>query len=138
MTPKHVFLDTSFFKALIDTKDEFHGRALVWWEDKTRITRLYITSNFILDETFTLVRTCCSKTIALNVRDLLVEAEPPIDIVRVILKDETDAWTWFKKDWSKLSFTDCVSFAQMKRLGITDVATFDEHFKRAGFHIMST
>jgi len=138
MTSKPVFIDSSFFKALIDVKDEFHVRALLWWEDKTRVSRLYITSNFILDETFTLVRNHCSKAIALAVRDLLVQAEPSIDIVRVILKDEKDAWQWFEKGWSKLSFTDCVSFAQMKRLGITEVATFDEHFKRAGFHMMST
>lgn len=133
MTSRHVFLDTSFFKALIDTKDEFHTRALVWWEDKARTTRLYATSNYILDETFTLVRNRCSKAIAFDVRDLLAEVEPSIDIVRVILKDETDAWQWFEKDWSKLSFTDCVTFVQMKRLGLTNVATFDEHFKRAGF-----
>ena len=32
-----------------------------------------------------------------------------------------------------LSFTDCVSFAVMKRLGIGRAAAFDRHFSRAGF-----
>ena len=34
------------------------------------------------------------------------------------------------KDWS---LTDCISFAVMARLGLTDALTGDRHFKQAGF-----
>src|SRR3989338_211671 len=49
--------------------------------------------------------------------------------------DKTAAWKWFTQKWSRLSFTDCVCFAQMKRLGLERVFTFDAHFKKAGFKI---
>ena len=55
-----------------------------------------------------------------------------------MVDDDAGAWEWFEMDWSKLSFTDCVSFAVMKRLGLTDVATFDEHFTRAKFIVHPT
>lgn len=49
------------------------------------------------------------------------------------MTDEARAWNWFLKDWSDFSFTDCVSFALMERLGFKRVATFDRHFSKAGF-----
>ena len=59
-----------------------------------------------------------------------------IKITRVSVDDEARAWEWFVKDWNDLSFTDCVSFAVMKRLGLEKVLSFDNHFSRAGFEIV--
>ncbi len=38
------------------------------------------------------------------------------------------------KDADKVSFTDCVSFALMRRAGLRQAYTFD-HFRRAGFEV---
>lgn len=130
-----VFLDSSFFKGLVDPKDDFYQKAAVIWLKLRDKTKNLVTSNYIVDETLTLLRSRCNLETALKLRVLLEENSHIIKIVRVTVADEGDAWQWFVKDWSKLSFTDCVSFALMKRLGITRAAAFDEHFKRAGFKV---
>ncbi|MBI3559037.1 PIN domain-containing protein [Candidatus Gottesmanbacteria bacterium] len=94
------------------------------------------TTNFIIDETLTLLRVRSGLKIAIDFKEDLLKSVHSLKIVRVLVKDEVIAWNWFVKEWSGLSFTDCTSFAVMKRLGLTEVATFDHHFSKAGFKIV--
>lgn len=135
-SPSQVLLDSSLFKALIDDKDGFHTQAHSIWENLLSENIAFFTTNYILDETFTLVRVKCGLEKARKLRNLLAEYAQLIFIIRISAIDETNAWDWFWKDWSKLSFTDCVSFAVMNRLDIEKVASFDEHFHRAGFQVV--
>lgn len=132
--PERIFLDTSFLKGLFDPRDDFHLQARLIWERLEKAKPLIITSNYIIDETFTLLRKRCGMDIVRQVRKDLVITKR-VRIIRATVVDEAEAWQWLQKNWSDLSFTDCVSFAQMKRLGITRVTTFDGHFSRAGFQI---
>lgn len=131
-----IFLDTSFFKALVDNQDDFSPRATEIWQKFKNLSIMLISSNLMLDESFTLIRVRCGLERVKTLKDFLATNSKTIQIHRVKEVDEKHAWEWFEKDWSKLSFTDCVTFAQMKRLGIKKVATFDEHFKRAGFEVV--
>ena len=133
MASEQVFIDTSMFKALVDPKDEFYREANGIWEKLKNEESDLITTNFILDETFTLIRIRCGRLLSLELRKRLAEGLRRIKIVRVLALDEKQAWPWFELDWNGLSFTDCVSFAVMKRLGIVRAAAFDKHFFRAGF-----
>ena len=128
-----VYVDTSFFKAFLDPKDDFHDKALALWDSFHQQKTKLITTNYILDESFTLIRIRCTLPVAIKLRYLLYKYSAIIEIVRVEVEDEARVWEWFENDWHHLSFTDCVSFAVMKRLELTDVATFDDHFARAGF-----
>lgn len=131
-----VFADTSFFKSYLDKKDEFHQKGLKIFNKLKETSALLVTSNYILDETFTLLRVKCYLEMAIEFKTVLEKFETGLKIVRVTASDEAAAWDWFVKDWSKLSFTDCASFALMKRLGIENVAAFDDHFERAGFKLV--
>ncbi len=133
--PPAIFLDTSFFKALLDSKDDFHNKAKIQWGLFRQQDVDLVTTNYIVDESFTLIRIRCGLSVAQKLRGILYEGAEYIKMIRVTVDDDAGAWAWFEKDWSKLSFTDCVSFAVMKRLGLTDAATFDKHFKRAGFTV---
>lgn len=133
--PEIVFIDSSFFKGLIDPKDDFYKKAnKIWLKFRDNGIKL-ATSNYIIDETLTVLRSKCNLETAMKLRNLLAENSQIIKIIRVTTEDEAKAWQWFVENWSKLSFTDCVSFAVMKRLGLRRVAAFDEHFGRAGFKI---
>lgn len=130
-----IFVDTSFFKAQIDEKDDFHVQAVSILKKLKEENAFLITTNYILDETYTLIRV--KRTLEL-VRDFvngLKTMESGLRIEQVLTRDESEAWSWFWNKWSKLSFTDCVSFAVMKRLGLARVATFDDHFSQAGFTV---
>jgi len=135
MKTHEIFVDTSFFKAIADPKDDFHEDALNIFDRLTEEKTTLITSNFILDETYTLIRKRCGIEKVRQFTLALEEFEIGLEIIRVKPIDEQKAWDWFWKDWSGLSFTDCVSFALMQRLGLTRVATFDTHFSKAGFAV---
>lgn len=137
MTSNSVFVDTSWFKALLDQKDDFHARALKQSISIEKAKLQLVTTNYIVDESLTLLRQKSGLDLALKFRDSLVDMRDYLKFIRVTPQDETKAWDWFPKDRSKLSFTDCTSFAAMKRLGLKDVATFDDHFARAGFNMLS-
>ena len=132
-----VFVDTSGFKAIVDPEDDFHQQAVeIWQKLKDKEAKL-ITSNYILDETFTLLRARCGLQTAIEFKKVLAESQKSLTIYRVTVSDESDAWGWFNKKWSRLSFTDCVSFAMMERLEIEKAVSFDQHFSRAGFELVN-
>ena len=135
MDKPQVFVDTSFFKTLVDPKDDFHGDALKVINSLQNEKVALVTSNYILDESFTLIKIRCGRELVNQFRKDLAESSLVLKLIRVTVKDEAKAWEWFLLDWSDLSFTDCVSFALMKRLDITRVAAFDQDFERAGFKI---
>jgi len=132
---KQIFVDSGLFKAFVDPNDTFHLQAKTFWKESIFSNAPLITTNYILDETFTLIRIKCNLERALELRNVLFYHEANLQIERITVDDDAAAWEWFEKDWSKLSYTDCVSFAIMKRLELTDVATFDDHFTRAGFSV---
>lgn len=133
--PDTIFIDTGFFKALVDGEDDFNRQAKKIWQKLEEEKTDLVTSNYVIDETLTVIRIKCGLKKALKFRDLLAENSQILKIIRVTVADEAGAWQWFIKNWSKLSFTDCVSFAVMKRLGLRCVAAFDEHFQRVGFKV---
>lgn len=129
-----IFIDTSFFKALVDERDDFYPEALNIWQRFQEENPPLISSNFILDETLTLLRIRRGLSIIESFRKILA-GKPLIEIERVIQEDEEKAWDYFMLPWKDLSFTDCVSFTLLKRLELTRVATFDTHFAKAGFKV---
>jgi predicted nucleic acid-binding protein len=60
-----------------------------------------------------------------------------IDILQSTRADEIEALNWMKKYADQhIGFTDCLSFALMRRHGIRAAFTFDRHFRDAGFDVV--
>jgi len=133
---KRVFVDTGAWVAIEDSRDDNHDKALQY---KIEISGSYIliTSDFVLDETYTLLLLNVGHGRTLTFRGAIQTlARAGILQVADISPSLNDAaWNIFErfntdKQWS---FTDCTSYALMKQFGIDEVFAFDHHFEQMGF-----
>jgi len=129
MPRSRIFVDTSAWYAIIDKNDKDHAAAV----SKIQILdRPLVTSNYILDEILTLLKTKLGPTIAISFGQKLWDQEVST-LLRIIEEDEERAWSVFRKYADKgFSFTDCTSFALLERLDINTVFAFDDHFVQYG------
>jgi len=125
-----LFADTSFFYALAYKKDPHHKEAA---KLLSSLKVPLITSNYVFDELITILRYDFSHEVAVHYGQS-IHSSKLCSITRISREDEENAWDIFLKySDQKFSFTDCTSFAVMKRLHLREVACFDVHFVTAGF-----
>lgn len=129
-----IFIDTSWFYAAEVEADVHHEEAGV---AKSNLARgaygTPYTTNYVLDETITLLRYRASLTAALAFKRK-VEASTVLRTIWVteeIAKQANELLEAHKQ--LELSFTDCTSLVVMKALGIEKALTFDQDFEKAGF-----
>ena len=122
---RHLFVDTGAWYALVDRKDPDHGSARRFFE-RNKVP--LVTTNFIFDETVTLLRKRLGWTVAHDFGRRLKDSGF-VGLYSVTDGDEDLAWDIFRKYKDHdFSYTDCTSFAVMERLGIKTAFTFDGHF----------
>ncbi len=128
-----IFVDTGPFLARHIARDPDHEAALQGWERLRTGRQRCFTSNFVLDEAFTLLGRRVSHAFAAE-RARLTYASQTLAILRPTHEDEVRAVELFEKYADQqVSFTDCISFILMARNKIPQVFTFDRHFALAGF-----
>jgi uncharacterized protein len=130
---ERVFADTSYWMALLNSKDELHeqARQLAFVPAGQRI----ITSEMVLAELLNgfsargkSLREAAAKTVSLLRRNPSVTIYPQtseqFEAALVAYEEMAD------KDWS---LTDCASFSIMQAAQITSALTYDHHYTQAGF-----
>ncbi|MBI3930284.1 MAG: PIN domain-containing protein [Armatimonadetes bacterium] len=133
MTEFTVFIDTGAFLGRCLRSDQHHSDAARGWKALEKAGRECYTSNFVLDETFTLLGRRASYTFAAE-RARSFYSSKLLIIGRPAPEDEIAAIGYFEKYADqRVSFTDCVSFVLMRKLGIERAFSFDYHFAAAGF-----
>lgn len=127
-----VFIDTSGFYACLVRADDRHREAAATLRS-ARGQRRFVTTDYVLDETVTLLRARGHGhlvdpffQITLSSRACRIEWMDPgrFDATRDFLRRHTD---------HDYSFTDCFSFSVMAQEGLRQALTKDEHFREAGF-----
>lgn len=84
-----------------------------------------MTSTYVLDEVFTLVRMRWGHAPAVAIGEKLWQSRW-CHVVDVVEQTRLAAWQIFVRyDDQAFSFTDCTSFALMRELGLTEAFTFD-------------
>lgn len=126
------FVDTSAWYALVDERDPNHDNAVAL----TAVPgRPLITTNWVFGEVLTLTRSRLGHGVAVALGARLLN-RPGLRIVRVRPQDEQHAWRLFQRYGDKdFSFTDCTSFAVMRRMRISHAHAFDRHFQQMGFRV---
>jgi uncharacterized protein len=133
MAAVDVFMDSAGFLALWDAGDEHHARAVSLQAELAAKRRRFLTSDYVVDETVTLLLIRHSHAAAANFLDTIERSESlrlewvgpdRFHAAAALFRKYAD------KEWS---FTDCVSFVVMRELRIPEAFTTDPHFKQAGF-----
>ncbi len=126
-------MDSAGFLALWDASDEHHRAAVDLQQELREKKRRFLTTEYVADETATLLLIRHSHRAASDFLDTIERSEALrlewIDPARFHA-----AAVWFRRHTDKeWSFTDCVSFALMRELRLRDAFTTDHHFRQAGF-----
>lgn len=124
-----IFVDTGGWFASIVPSDIDHASASQWLNQNAE---LLLTTDYIIDETLTLLRARGESTRAIRLGEQFFSGA----LAKVYFLTEDDirnTWEVFRKfsdkDWS---FTDCSSKVVMEKLGITQAFCFDHHFAQFG------
>lgn len=132
-----IFIDTSAWVALENKKDIHYEDAISFKEEiKNKRYRLY-TSNFVLDETYTLLlaNVGYEKAVEFVKRIKVLKNNGLLHVIQITEEIEDSAlliFERFNKDkfWS---FTDCTSKAIMEMFDINEGFSFDKNFEQMGF-----
>ena len=132
-----IFVDTGAFLARFVARDQHHCSATERWRWIAENRFECATSSFVLDETITLLLRRTGPDFALRQARGLY-ANRSLTVLRPDEADELGALEWLRRFADQqVSFTDCVSFALMKRHRLKRAFAFDRHFSLAGFEVLS-
>lgn len=133
---RKVFFDTWGWLAIAHRDDRRHADATAFYQDFIVAGGLPVTSDYILDETISLLRSRTSPAGMEQFIEGLLAAQrnARIRIERISEEQWSAAWRMSRKFAGKtdISFTDFTSFIVMKELRITDALTADRHFELVG------
>jgi uncharacterized protein len=135
-----IFVDTGAWYASEVEDDENHSRSRKFLKNELASNKygVLVTSDYVLDETLTLMRIRKGIKVALNFLDKIQKSESLqiIWIDKEIFDKAVKQFSKFDDERQRdFSFTDFTSFAIMNDLSIRTAFTFDDHFKKAGFSI---
>lgn len=128
---RRLFVDTSAYFALADTRDAHHQEAIIILGAARELGLRHYTTNVVLVECHALMLSALGiEPAARFIRDLEASSTT---VIRVRARDEDRAkqilYRYVDKDFS---LADAISFVVMERLGITYAFTFDRHFSQYG------
>ncbi|MFZ3201218.1 MAG: PIN domain-containing protein [Candidatus Acidiferrales bacterium] len=128
-----LFVDTWGWLVLEDHEDPLHERVVQCYEEWRRKSGRVLTSNFVLDETFTLLFRRRPFDEAWRFSNGLVSSRSiGVELIDGLRFRRTLQLREKLADKPKISFTDLSSMTLMNELKATDILTGDAHFRHVG------
>ncbi|HTZ21638.1 MAG TPA: PIN domain-containing protein [Opitutaceae bacterium] len=133
---KALFVDTAGWMACADAADPAHRatvKARDLWLERGG---LFITTDYIADETLTLIRLRLSHAAAETWwRQVDGSARLRWESITPARTDKARS-LFFRYQDKDFSFTDCTSFVVMRELKLREALTTDHHFAQIGFTLV--
>ena len=133
---KSLFVDTAGWIACADAADPDHEVACGARDNWLEHQGLLITSDYVIDETLTLLRLRLSLSAAEQWWHALAASKR---VIRELISEERAERArhiFFRHRDKNFSFTDCTSFAVMRELKIREALTTDKRFRQARFQML--
>ena len=129
------FVDTSALLALLDANDRRHAEARTVWERLLEQDEPLVCTSYVLVEAFALLQ---HRLGVAAVRTFNEDVQPLLHVewVEAVGHGRSVA-ALLTAGRRQLSLVDCASFEAMRRLGLTNVFAFDQHFGEQGFTCLS-
>lgn len=129
---RSVFVDSSAFLSLEDPDERSHPRSQRTLDELIDSGARLVTTNFVFDETYTLVLTRLGRGRAVAWGESFKEGEL-VQVLRVDEEHEERGWEIILAFTDKnFSYTDATSFAVMESLGLDEAFALDRHFHQYG------
>jgi predicted nucleic acid-binding protein len=125
-----IFIDTSYFLALINSRDKYHEAAKA---AAVYAAPPFVTSEAVLFELGNALARPPQRNLAIQTLQQ-IRADANIEIIHIDpdLFAQTIAFYRARPDkgWG---LTDCASFVIMRQRGLVEALTADKHFEQAGY-----
>ncbi|WP_295441870.1 PIN domain-containing protein [uncultured Thiodictyon sp.] len=128
--PESVFIDTGYVIALVNENDQYHAEALL-------LSQRYdgcpvVVTDAVLLEIGNALSRFARPAASQIIQDFRESAGSTVVHLTPELFDS--AFSLYRRHTDKQwGLVDCVSFVVMRRMGLSTVLAFDQHFVQAGF-----
>lgn len=131
---KPIFLDTVGLLALWNSDDQWHVQANKSFTNLLDHRSTFLTTTYVLLECG---NAASRRTFRQDVVDLQRLLEAREELVRPSEEDWRQGWQSYQQtEAAGAGIVDCISFAVMHRLGISEAFSNDRHFSAAGFRTL--
>jgi hypothetical protein len=128
-----LFVDTAGWVACADGSDPAHARCCEARDKALEAGQTFVTTDFVVDETLTLVRFRLGLSAA-HAWWQQIDGTSRLRWERIDSdRFEKARGLFFQYRDKDFSFTDCTSFVIMREARLTHVLTTDSHFRQMGF-----
>ena len=131
-----VFADTLYWIALINSRDQWHERAV---SIKTALANAsLVTTDSVLIEVanfFAEYGEIMRRKVTLAIRTVL--SDDQVEVLNETRRTFLDGLATYESRADKgYSLTDCIAMNALRKRGITEVLTHDTHFAQEGFRVL--
>jgi uncharacterized protein len=130
-----LFLDTAFAQAWLNSRDQYHAKAVQLTQKVEQASRIWTTRMILIElaDAFSALNRLGAST---YVRFIATQPNKfrIVEVDDILYNRGLDLYeSRPDKDWG---LTDCISFIVMRENGLTDALTSDQHFVQAGFRAL--